>query len=66
MLLSLYTRLQAMWLGARSHIEDENGAVATEYALLLVFVALAIIVGATALGVAINNRLNEAASTIAP
>jgi Flp pilus assembly pilin Flp len=50
----------------REMIEDDSGAVATEYALLLVFVALAIIAGATALGIAINNRLNESATTIGP
>jgi pilus assembly protein Flp/PilA len=66
MLLSLFTRLQATWLGIRSHIEDEDGAVATEYALLLVFVALAIIAGATALGIAINARLTDASNTVGP
>ena len=64
MLLSLFTRLQAAWLGFRSHFEDESGAVATEYALLLVLIALAIIAGATALGIAINNKLQEGANTL--
>ncbi len=66
MLLSLFTRLQTAYLGLRSRIEDENGAVATEYALLLVFVAIAIIAGATALGIAINDRLQDAADTVGP
>jgi len=64
MLLSLYTRVQVAWLGFRARFEDEDGAVATEYALLLVLVALAIIVGATALGIAINAKLNSAATTV--
>jgi len=33
---------------------DERGATATEYAMLLVFIALAVAVGATALGGGIN------------
>jgi Flp pilus assembly pilin Flp len=66
MVLGLYTRLRVMWLGFRSHFENEDGAVATEYALLLVLVAIAIIAGATALGLAINARLQSGADTIGP
>jgi len=38
------------------------GATAAEYAILVSLVAIAIIVGATALGVAINGALNDAAA----
>jgi pilus assembly protein Flp/PilA len=64
MLLSLYTRAKATWWGIRARIENEDGAVATEYALLLVLIALAIILGATALGIAINDKLQGAADTV--
>jgi pilus assembly protein Flp/PilA len=37
---------------------DERGATATEYALLVVFVALAIAVGANVLGEGISNLFN--------
>ena len=37
---------------------DEHGATATEYALLVVFVALAIAVGANVLGGGISNLFN--------
>jgi pilus assembly protein Flp/PilA len=37
---------------------DERGATATEYALLIVFVALAIAVGAQVLGQGISNLFN--------
>ncbi len=43
---------------------SEFGVVALEYALLLVLIAVAIIVGASALGVAINNALSEAAAAL--
>jgi Flp pilus assembly pilin Flp len=65
MLLGFYTRLQAMWLGVRSRFEDENGAVATEYVVLLVLIALGIIVGAAVLAGAINNNFNCASDSIA-
>jgi pilus assembly protein Flp/PilA len=38
---------------------DERGATATEYALLIVFVALAVAVGAQTLGTGISNLFNE-------
>jgi pilus assembly protein Flp/PilA len=63
-MLGLYTKIQSGWVHMTRRLRDETGAVATEYALLLVLVALAIIVGATALGVAINNKLNAGATKI--
>lgn len=41
-----------------------SGASAAEYALIISLVAVAIIVGATALGTQINNRLSNVARTI--
>jgi pilus assembly protein Flp/PilA len=38
---------------------DEQGATATEYALLIVFVALAIAFGAGTLGTGLNNLLGN-------
>jgi pilus assembly protein Flp/PilA len=63
-MLGLYTRMRSGWVHMTRRLRDDTGAVATEYALLLVLVALAIIVGATALGVAINNKLNDAGTKI--
>ncbi len=42
----------------------EDGATATEYAMLVVFIALAIAVGAQALGGGLSNLLNNVASTL--
>ena len=44
----------------RARFTREDGAVATEYGLLLVLIALAIIVAATALGFAISGVFTEA------
>jgi pilus assembly protein Flp/PilA len=62
--LSLITRMQVMWFGFRSHMEDETGAVATEYALLLALIALAIIGAVTALGLAISTKFSSACTTL--
>jgi pilus assembly protein Flp/PilA len=64
MLLGLYTRIQAVLFGLRSRFEDETGAVATEYALLLTLIALAIIAAATALGLAIAAKFTQACNTL--
>ena len=40
-------------------LSDEHGATATEYALLIVFVAVAIATGANLLGQGISNLFSE-------
>ena len=45
---------------------DERGATAAEYALLVSLIAIAIIVGATALGQNINTRLDDTATKVGP
>jgi len=54
MLLHLYVKAKTLLWGARDKITNEDGAVATEYGLLLVLIAIAIVAAATALGVAIS------------
>jgi Flp pilus assembly pilin Flp len=44
--------------------DSEEGATATEYIVLLVFIALAIIAGATLLGGAINNAFGGASAKV--
>lgn len=48
----------------RAKYGSEEGATATEYVFLLVFIALAIIAGATLLGDAINVGFGNAASEV--
>jgi pilus assembly protein Flp/PilA len=43
---------------------DERGATATEYAMLVVFIALAVAVGATALGGGVNTLFSSVGSTL--
>jgi len=49
----------------KQFIRDEDGAVAIEYALMAALVALAIIVGATALGTNLNAFFQDIADYLA-
>ncbi len=64
MLLGLYTKAQSFWAGIRGKFEDEKGAVSTEYGLLLVLIALAIVAAATALGMAIAGVFDNAGTEL--
>ncbi|HEY3210225.1 MAG TPA: Flp family type IVb pilin [Actinomycetota bacterium] len=65
-LLGMYVKMQSMWAGLRSRMENEHGAVATEYVVLLVLIAIAIIAGAAVLASAINEKFECASSVITP
>jgi pilus assembly protein Flp/PilA len=64
MLLALYTRVHSLMAGFRGRFENEDGAVATEYALLLTLIALAIVLAATALGTAIAGKFSSACTQL--
>jgi Flp pilus assembly pilin Flp len=64
MFLALYVGAQSLVTGLRGKLKREDGAVATEYALLLVLIALAIIVAAALLGTAIRDVFFEGADTL--
>lgn len=49
----------------QSFASDESGATAIEYGLIASLIAVAIIVGAKALGSQINNTFNSVANTMA-
>jgi pilus assembly protein Flp/PilA len=64
MFLALYVKGQTFAADVRSKLRREDGAVATEYALLLVLIALAIIVAAAALGTAIASVFDKGSTTL--
>ena len=64
MMLALYTRTQTAWHGLKSRFVDERGVVSTEYGLLLVLIALAIVAAATALGLAISGVFNKSSGQL--
>lgn len=49
----------------REKFSREGGAISVEYIIILVLIGLAVIVGATILGNAINTELSEAGDTVA-
>jgi Flp pilus assembly pilin Flp len=53
-----------MLMQVRGRFENEEGVIATEYIIILVLVALAIITGATYLGVQINTKLSSAGNAV--
>ncbi len=72
MLLRAYTGAKVAWGDFRVRLHErlveiagsERGGVAAEYALLVTLIAIVIIAGATVLGVAINNRLDQTAKSV--
>jgi len=72
MLLQAYTFVRVTGGDFRSKLHDrfvelthsEVGATAAEYALLVSLIAIVIVVGAFALGNAVNDRLNSTADCI--
>ncbi len=72
MLLRSYVSAKVGWGDFRVRLHDrlvalagsERGGVAAEYALLVTLIAIVIVVGAAALGVAINNRLEDTADCV--
>jgi len=72
MLLQAYTFVRVTGADLRSRVHDrfvelthsETGATAAEYALLVSLIAIVIVIGAFALGNAVNDRLNDTADCI--
>jgi pilus assembly protein Flp/PilA len=50
--------------GIKERIASEKGATATEYSLLVAFIALLIIIGVTAFGTALNTWFTNLGTTV--
>lgn len=61
---SLMVSVLAFVAGAKDRLASEKGATATEYSLLVAFIALLIILGVTAFGTALNNWFASLGSTV--
>jgi Flp pilus assembly pilin Flp len=57
--LSLALRVQGFLSRPGEALEDEAGAVAVEYVLLLIFVAVAIVAAATTFGIVLGDKYKE-------
>ncbi|MDR6791246.1 pilus assembly protein Flp/PilA [Pseudarthrobacter oxydans] len=56
---SLMVSMMAFVAGVKDRFESEKGATATEYSLLIAFVAFAIIVGAALFGKALSDWFSD-------
>ena len=70
MFLNLFTSIQSRKLHAETQLatkraNTEEGAVAVEYALLVVLIALVMAVGAAVLGRGIDTEFDNVAATLA-
>jgi pilus assembly protein Flp/PilA len=52
--LHLTTNIQRLVASLKAAVEDQRGATATEYGILVSFLALALVLGVTAFGQALN------------
>lgn len=59
--MKLYTRVQARLNSMRS---EDDGATAVEYGLMVALIAVVIIGGVTAIGVALNAMFNDVATEL--
>ena len=62
MLMAIHFGVEAL----KARFSREDGAVSTEYGLLLVLIALAIVAAATALGLAISGVFEDASNSLGP
>ena len=64
MFLRLYTGVSAWWGGITTRVEDETGATAVEYALMVALIAVVIIAAVTFLGQAASNKFSTVGSAV--
>ncbi|MGN7250727.1 Flp family type IVb pilin [Arthrobacter sp. SAFR-014] len=62
---TLMVSVLAFVSGIKDRLASEKGATATEYSLLVAFIAFAIIVGVTAFGGALNTWFDGLGDTVA-
>ncbi len=60
----MLTTVQAAFDYLRARFSREDGAVTTEYGLLVVFIALAVIAGMIVLAIAINGMFGDAGTAL--
>lgn len=61
---SLMVSMMAFIAGVKDRLASEKGATATEYSLLIAFVAFAIIVGAALFGQALSDWFSDLAGVV--
>jgi pilus assembly protein Flp/PilA len=65
MFLRLYTGASAWWTGLKAQLEEEHGATAVEYALMVALIAVVIIAAVTFVGTSAEDKFNEVGGAVA-
>ena len=63
-MLKLYTGLQTWWAGRKDRLQEEHGATAVEYALMVALIAVVIIVAVTFIGTSASTKFNQVGSAV--
>ena len=63
-MLKLYTGLQTLWADLKGRVEEEHGATAVEYALMVALIAVVIIVAVTFIGTSAESKFNDVGSAV--
>jgi pilus assembly protein Flp/PilA len=63
-MLKLYTGLQTWWADRKERFQEEHGATAVEYALMVALIAVVIIVAVTFIGTSASSKFSEVGSAI--
>ncbi|HTG47777.1 MAG TPA: Flp family type IVb pilin [Actinomycetota bacterium] len=64
MFLRVYTGVTTWWNDLKARTEEEGGATAVEYALMVALIAVVIIAAVTFLGHAANNQFSTVGSAV--
>ena len=64
MFLRLYTGVTTWWNDLKVRAQEEGGATAVEYALMVALIAVVIITAVTLVGNSANNKFNEVGTAV--
>ena len=64
MFLRLYTGVSTWWNDLKTRTQEEGGATAVEYALMVALIAVVIIAAVTFLGQSASNKFSEVGSAV--
>ena len=63
-MLKLYTGLQTWWADRKDRLQEEHGATAVEYALMVALIAVVIIAAVTFIGNSASEKFAEVGTAV--
>jgi pilus assembly protein Flp/PilA len=63
-MLRLYTGLVAWWAERKERLDEDSGATAVEYALMVALIAVVVILAVTFLGQSASEKFSEVGSAV--